>query len=214
MRGEALNPLQAEKMATEVSSRVLVSRAREGDREAFEELYLRYHPMVTRRLVHLCGPGAPVADMAQDVFASAYRSLARFRGEAPVHHWLMRIATNRARTHHRRRATRFWLLWDRPEREDQVPCPLETVDLAYPHLAAVHQALGRLSPRLREAVALFELEGLSLAEMASELGISINTAASRVRRGRNKLKRILQSMGYEPEADTGAAPSLCRGETT
>ena len=97
-------------MATEVSSRVLVSRAREGDREAFEELYLRYHPMVTRRLVHLCGPGAPVADMAQDVFASAYRSLARFRGEAPVHHWLMRIATNRARTHHRRRATRFWLL--------------------------------------------------------------------------------------------------------
>lgn len=207
-----MRPQQAEKMATEVSSRVLVERSRTGDRAAFEELYLRYHKMVLRRLIHLCGPAAPVADMAQDVFTSAYRSIRKYRGDAPVHHWLMRIATNRARTHHRRRATRRWLLWERPDQEEQVRCPLETVDLALPHLAAVHEGLARLSPRLREAVVLYELEGLSLAEMSSELGLSLNTAASRVRRGRRKLKKILEGMGFAPEQASGAA--LCGGESS
>ena len=200
-------------MASEVTAEELVSRARRGDRAAFEELYLRYHPMVIKRLVHLCGPRVGVADMAQEVFACAYRGLGRFRGDAPVHRWLLRIATNQARSHHRRRATSFLRLWEIPEQAEQVPCPLETVDLAYPQLAAVHRGLAKLSPRLREAVVLFELEGLTLAEMAAELEISLNTAASRVRRGRQKLKRILERMGYAPGGDSGEA-ALCRGETS
>ncbi len=202
-------------MASEVTAEELVSRAQRGDRAAFEELYLRYHPMVIRRLVHLCGPGAAAADLAQEVFVNAYRGIARYRGDAPVHRWLLRIATNQARTYHRtsRRAAPFWRLWDKPEQQEQVPCPLETVDLAFPQLAAVHRGLARLSPRLREAVVLFELEGLTLAEMAAELEISPNTAASRVRRGRQKLKSILERMGYAPGSDAGTE-SLCSGETS
>ena len=207
---------EAHLMASEVTAEELVSRARRGDRAAFEELYLRYHPMVIRRLVHLCGPGpgSAVADLAQEVFVNAYRGLHRYRGDAPVHRWLLRIATNQARTHHRNALRRrsFWRLWDKPEQQEQVPCPLETVDLAYPQLAAVHRGLAKLSPRLREAVVLFELEGLTLAEMAAELEISLNTAGSRVRRGRQKLRLVLERMGYAPGSDAGAQ-ALCSGET-
>lgn len=183
-----------------LSSADLVGRARAGDRAAFEELYHRFCPAVTRRLTHLCGPRAAVADLVQETFVAAYRKLDSFRGDAPVHHWLLRIATNLARTHHRRLRARRWRLWDRPEQQERVVSPLASVDETYPHLAAVHRALQDLSPVLREAVVLYELEQLSLQEMAVQLEISINTAASRVRRGRDKLRKALQRLGFAPAA--------------
>jgi RNA polymerase sigma-70 factor (ECF subfamily) len=191
------------------SSEELVSRARQGDRMAFEELYHRYYPPVARRLSHLGGPSAPVSDLAQETFAQAYRSLRRFRGDSPFSHWVMRIATNVARTHYRRGRRSIWRLWDRPEAEQAVPAPGARVDESYPTLHAVHRALEGLSTTLREAVILFELEGLSLAEMAATLDVPLHTAASRVRRGREQLRAILERMGYA--ATPVAAAVLCGG---
>lgn len=183
----------------------LVDRARGGDREAFEEVYRRYYPRVTRRVSFLVGPQGPVADLVQETFVKAYRGLGSFNGERPFGHWVMRIATNTARSHHRRRGRRLWRLWDRAEDAERVPSPVSTVDTSYPDLQAVHRALERLSANLREAVVLHELEGLSLAEIAALLEISINTAASRVRRGRKRLKRALEGMGFSPGAEPAVA---------
>ena len=88
-------------------------------------------------------------------------------------------------------------------------CSLKSVDETYPTLRAVHRALGQLSDSLREAVVLFELEGLSLAEMSLELDVPLHTAASRVRRGREKLRRSLERMGYAPLLQSVV---LCGGE--
>jgi RNA polymerase sigma-70 factor, ECF subfamily len=194
---------------TDLTSEDLVALARQGDRAAFEELYRRYYPPVTRRLSHLGGPSAPVADLAQETFVQAYRSLARFRGEAPFSHWVLRIATNIARTHYRRGRRSIWRLWARPEDEQAVPATTSSVDETYPTLHAVHRALDHLSPPLREAVILFELEGLSLAEMAVALEIPLHTAASRVRRGRERLRGALERLGYVAPM---AAAVLCGGE--
>lgn len=182
----------------QLGSQQLVELARDGDRAAFEELYQRYCPAVTRRLSHLLGPHGPVADLVQETFIQAYRNLGRFRGDSPFGHWVLRIASNLARSHFRRTYRRPWKLWERPEAEDTVPCRAERVDDIYPTLHAVHVALGRLSPPLREAVILFELEGLSLAEMSAQLGIPLHTAASRVRRGRKRLRRALERLGLCP----------------
>jgi RNA polymerase sigma-70 factor, ECF subfamily len=191
------------------TSEELVSRARQGDGGAFEELYRRYYPPVARRLSHLGGPAAPVSDLAQETFAQAYRALGRFRGDSPFSHWVMRIATNVARTHHRRGRRLLWRLWARPEAEQAVPAPGASVDESYPTLQAVHRALDGLSPALREAVILFELEGLSLAELAATIAVPLHTAASRVRRGREQLRGILERMGYA--ATPVAAAVLCGG---
>jgi len=183
----------------QLSSEELVARARGGERVAFEELYRRYHRPVARRLSHLGGPSLPVADLVQECFAQAYRCLARQRPDCAFGHWVLRIATNVARAHYRRSRRRpWWRLWDRPEREENVPAQGQCVDESYPTLHAVHRALSGLSPALREAVILFELEELSLAEMAATLEIPLHTAASRVRRGRERLRRELERMGCRP----------------
>ncbi len=189
----------------------LVRRARAGDRLAANALYTALYPTVARRIAHLCGPDAPRADLVQETFERALRGLARYREQGPFTHWLLRIAANVTRSYFRRGRGRVWALWERAEQQDQVPAPLPSVDLAYPRLEAVHRALARLPHRQREAVVLFELEGLRLAEVAAQLQVPLHTAASRVRRGRSRLRQILQGMGYAP--GMGAAIPLCSGES-
>jgi len=150
-----------------------------------------------------------VLDLVQETFLRAYRSLARYRGEASFETWVLGIATNLARTHYRRRRSCIWRLWRGNQDEARVEHTLAPVDETYPHLAAVHQGLARISPRLREAVILFELEELSLKEVAATLGVPLNTAASRVRRGREELRRVLEGMGFSPVPGEVA---LCNGE--
>ncbi len=178
----------------------LVEAARSGDDLAFEELYRRYHLAVARRVSHLTAPHDhdTAADLVQETFVHALRGLASYRREAPFLHWILRIATNVARSHHRRTRRRQALLWfwRRPEAEREVAAPGRRVDDAYAELQAVHRALAQLSPRLREAVILFELEGVSLADMACQLAVPLHTAASRLRRGRQRLKRCLEQAGY------------------
>jgi RNA polymerase sigma-70 factor (ECF subfamily) len=212
-----------------LDSAELVQRCRRGEREgqapqatgasqakaAFEELYRRYRPAVSRRLTHLLGPRAAIADLSQETFAKAWQKLDRYRADAPFSHWLLRIATNMARSHYRSQRRRPWQLWDRPEQQEQVRSTDAGGAARYPELEVVHLALGGLSTRLREAVVLFELEGLSLAELASALEVSVNTAASRVRRGREKLRRELSRLGYDASsaAAVTANVGLCGGET-
>lgn len=184
--------------------------AQAGDRAAFEELYSRSYPAVVRRLTHLMGPSVSVSDMVQETFINAFRGLPRFRGESHFCHWVLRIATNIARSSYRRSRRSFFRLWERPEEEERVASPLESVDESYPTLHAVHQALRRISPPLREAVVLFELEGLSLAEIASQLELPLHTVASRVRRGREQLRAALERMGFAPLLQTTVA--LCSGD--
>jgi len=176
---------------------LLVSRARAGERLAFEELYRRYCPSVVRRLSHLLGPAGPVADLTQEAFEQALRGLPRLRADGCFGPWLLRIAQNAARAHHRRKRRSLWRLWERPEQEQEVPATIGDAEAGFPSLRLVHAALDRLSPPLREAVVLYELEGLSLAEMAAALDIPLHTAASRLRRGREKLRRALQVLGCE-----------------
>lgn len=193
-----MRPATADAQPSQIATEELVRQAQQGDRHAFEELYHRFYPAVIRRLTHMMGPSVTVNDLAQDTFAQAYQNLRRFRGEGHFCHWLLRIASNTARSSYRKSRRSPWRLWDRPEREDRVASSLRSVDETYPTLHAVHHALAHLSDALREAVVLFELEGLSLAEMAAELGVPLNTAASRVRRGREKLRQALERMGYAP----------------
>lgn len=207
---ESLLPQQDEAAAlSSVGSEELVARAQAGDRVAFEELYHRFYPAVVKRLTHLMGPSVSVNDLVQETFVQAYRHLSRFRGEGHFCHWVLRIASNVARSNYRRTRRSIFRLWERPELEDAVPSPIESVDEAYPTLRAVHQALEQLSPPLREAVVLFELEGMSLAEIASELGVPLHTVASRLRRGRERLRKVLEGMGFAPLVQTVA---LCSGE--
>lgn len=170
----------------------LIEAAARGDRVAFSGLYGRYAPRVMRRLSHLVGPRGPVEDLLQETFLRAMQAMPRFRRGSPFDRWLLRIATNCAFDQRRRERRSLWRLFAAPEEiDDAVERRQQGAD-RYPELDAVHRALRGLSPKLCEVVVLFDLEGMSLAEIADELGIPLATVASRVRRGREQLRAQLE----------------------
>ncbi len=179
--------------------RQVVRAAAAGDAEAFARLYQRHVQAVVRRLSHLVGPSGSVEDLAQETFLRAMRAMHGFRGESPYRHWLLRIAHSVARDEQRRTRRSLWRLFTEPEQIDETPAESGNPE-RYADLVMVHRALRRLSPRLREVVVLFELEGESLPDIAAQLDISLNTAGSRLRRGREKLRRALEQSGYAPRA--------------
>ncbi len=189
----------------------LIRAAAAGDVDAFARLYDRYIDVVVRRISHLMGPSGNVDDVAQETFLRAMKALPGFRGDSPFRHWILRIATSATFDEQRRTSRSIWRLFAEPEEIDQRASDARSVE-AYADLAAVHRALRRLSPRLREVVVQFELEGQSLAEIAAELGVSIHTAGSRLRRGREKLRQLLEQSGYSDLARP--ASLLCLGERT
>jgi RNA polymerase sigma-70 factor (ECF subfamily) len=178
---------------------LLARAAARGDEAAFARLYERHAGRVAKRLSHLLGPAGGVDDLVQETFVRAMKSLPQFRGDCSFRHWLLRIAMSLARDEQRRARRSIWKLFTEPEEIEQTLAADVADADRYADLVAVHRALAKLSPRLREVVVLFELEGESLAEIAAQFEVPVNTVASRLRRGRERLRGLLHRSGYADE---------------
>ena len=177
----------------------LVERCLSGEDAAWEEL-VRLH---TRRVYGLCyrftGKDSEAQDLTQDVFLRVFRALGGFRStEGSFATWLTRLTRNLLIDNYRR--TRQERVTD--SIEDQLPM-LEEVGGAAPvrpdqalagrEASEVLQAtLQKLSPDLREAVILRDLQEMEYREIAEVLAIPEGTVKSRINRGRAELARLLR----------------------
>src|SRR5437016_3516085 len=177
----------------------LVSRCLRGDEPAWEEL-VRLH---TRRVYGLCyrftGSGSESQDLTQEVFLRVFRTIRSFRStEGSFATWLARVTRNLLIDHYRRSRQ------DRSTEsiEEQLPM-LEEVgaaasarpdqSLAGREASEILQAtLQKLSPDLREAVILRDLQEMEYREIADVLQIPEGTVKSRINRGRAELTRLLR----------------------
>ncbi len=175
---------------------VVVERCIAGDEAAWEEL-IRIH---TRRVYGLCyrfsGRDSEAQDLTQEVFLRVFRTIKSFRvTEGAFHVWLSRVTRNLLIDHYRR--TRLERATD--SIEDQLPV-LEQEQSTQPDrvLAGretseiLQAALQKLSPDLREAVILRDLQELEYREIAQVLKIPEGTVKSRINRGRAELARVLR----------------------
>jgi RNA polymerase sigma-70 factor (ECF subfamily) len=175
----------------------LVERCLSGEEAAWEEL-VRTH---TRRVYSICyrftGSEGEAQDIAQEVFLRVFQSLKSFRsGEGSFVVWLTRLTRNLLIDHYRRGKMRR--LTD--SIEDQLPRLEEEsvqsrADAALSGREAseiLQAALRKLSPELREAVILRDLEDLEYKEIAQVLKVPEGTVKSRLNRGRAELARILR----------------------
>lgn len=175
----------------------LVSRAQNGDSTAFDELVRRYRNDVFALAYHYLRDREEAWDTAQEVFLKAYRGLGRFRGEAKIKTWLLRITANRCKDHFKKRRLRTVALEDAAgagERAASVQGPdaiLEARELG----ATILAALDTLPDKHRSAFVLREFEGLSYGEMAGVMGCSSGTVMSRLHHARKKLQKALIRMG-------------------
>ncbi len=179
----------------------LVSRCLRGDEPAWEEL-VRLH---TRRVYGLCfrftGSGSEAQDLTQEVFLRVFRTLKTFRSmEGSFATWLARVTRNLLIDHYRR--TRQERVTD--SIEEQLPMIEEaggSASVRPDHALAGREAseilqatLQKLSPDLREAVILRDLQEMEYREIAEVLRIPEGTVKSRINRGRAELARHLRKL--------------------
>jgi RNA polymerase sigma factor (sigma-70 family) len=182
----------------------LVQQCLQGDGSAWEELVRRH----TRRIFNLCyrftGNGTEAEDLSQEVFLRVYKTLGSYRSAyGGFATWMTSVTRNLLIDHYRR--TKRDRITD--SLEDTMPV-VENKEsagrrpdqqLLLGELSSqVHTALTKLSPELREAVILRDLQQLEYNEIRQVLDVPEGTVKSRINRGRIELARILQQMGVRP----------------
>ena len=169
--------------ATEPSTAELVRRARDGERDAFGELYRRYAGMVHGILLARL-PHAEVADAAQDVFLRALRHLASLRDEAAFGGWLATLARTAAVDWRRRPASRaaHQPLDDSMADERGVGGGEEL---------AVLEAIRALPAAYAETLLMRLVEGMTGPEIAARTGLTPESVRVNLCRGMKRLRRAL-----------------------
>jgi RNA polymerase sigma-70 factor, ECF subfamily len=183
---------------------MLVRRCIAGDAVAWEEIVRTYN----RRIYNICyrfaGSGDDAEDLTQEVFIKMYRTLTTYdHTKGAFATWVTTITRNLLVDHFRKgKQQRLTDSIDATsEHEDAVPLSEQIQDQSAPpdaHVRSrevgetVHAALGRLSPELREAVILRDLQDMDYREIATVLKVPEGTVKSRINRGRAELARLLQ----------------------
>jgi RNA polymerase sigma-70 factor (ECF subfamily) len=180
----------------------LVAQAAAGSREAFDELVRRHQVSIVSLARALTSGSADAEDLAQEVFLRVWRSLRGFRGDSTFRTWLHRVAVNVIHSHHGR-VSRLRRLFqaapaDPAARRDSDPIEsaADSTDLESDVVMrdTIDKALATLPDELRVAVTLRDVQGLDYKEIASVLGVPIGTVESRIFRGRQRLKPLLESL--------------------
>lgn len=185
---------------TGLSDLLLVERVKEReDIRAFDEIVHRHKHRIFSYICRMTHDSPDAEDLTQEVFIRAFQSLHRFRADSAVDTWLYRIATNLVidRFRRSRRAPQSWVALDAEEdtlgelpATDRQSDPEATAQLGELQ-REVHKAVQTLPAKLRGAVVLHDIEGLSYEEVAEALGCPVGTVKSRLFNGRNLLRRKL-----------------------
>ena len=199
-----------------MNEELLIRKGLRGDEEALETLFTRHKRTLFQTALRLLGNAEDAEDALQDGLLSAYRNLKRFEGRSQFSTWLTRIVINAALMRRRSKKVRTAMSLDEPAREDELP-PSErfaddgpTPEQTYQRTELrqlIGENLDELSPLLRTAFILREVEGFSTGEAASQLGVTENTLKARLWRARQQLaSRLSKHMrrDYEESAKAGA----------
>jgi RNA polymerase sigma-70 factor (ECF subfamily) len=173
----------------------VIEACQQGDRAAFQLLFETYKDKVFSIAVYSSGGDRAVADdVTQQIFLKLFTAIRQFRGESEFTTWLYRLVINACHDEKRRR--RRLLPWgdtvamrnpsDKKPQEKQY-ARLEVAE-------AVQKAIGELKPKFRLPILLKYIEGLSYEEIASVMGCSKGTVASRLNRGHSQLAKRLSHL--------------------
>lgn len=180
----------------------LVTAARQGDRDAFDEIVRLTYVDTYTLAVRLTASDEDARDVVQEAYLRAWKGIRRFRGEAQFSTWMYRITVNAASSF-TSRARR-----QRTVHLDDVADPVETEVAVHPELATENtELLGRLTaaleelpPRLRTVVLLKDVYGLSHEAIADDLDISVTAAKVRLHRGRKRMRDLLYEEAHHADA--------------
>jgi RNA polymerase sigma-70 factor (ECF subfamily) len=185
-----------------------------------QDVLTLYLPRFYRSAYRYLGNTADAEDAVQDAMLAAYLHLDQFKGQAQMSTWLTAIVTNCARMQLRRRPRQPHLSLDEPSGEDQKYCLSDrlTDSGLNPEdqcrnselRRRLMQFVSRLSPSLRRAFKLRDLDGCSVREAARTLGLAEGTVKAQLSRARAKLTRQMRR-ALRPERRSGVRRSTLNG---
>jgi RNA polymerase sigma-70 factor, ECF subfamily len=180
---------------------LLIAKRREA--AAFDLLYRTYAERILRTVHRITRNHEDAEDAVQETFLNAFRHIETFDGRSGFSTWLTRIGINSALMMLRKKRTREVT----PANDIESQSPWEATDAApdpeqqyaeQERLKLVRDAIAGLRPSIRRALDIHTLQGRSVEEMASEMGVSVCAAKARLLRARAALRRsraLRSSMG-------------------
>ena len=189
----------------------LARRAAAGDETAFGEIVEQYSRLIYNIILRSVASPEDAADISQETFLKAWRSLSSFRGDCALSTWLCRIAINCARDHLRaagRHPTVSLTVSDDDGDDDRVADIPDSDPSRMPEeaaarqedIAAVRAAIDALPDEQRLIVTLRDIEGLSYLRIAEILDLEMGTVKSRLNRARAAVKNFLIERNFSPAA--------------
>ncbi len=193
-----------------------LSRRAVKDDGAFAEIMQRHGRLIYNVALRSAGSSEDAADIAQETFLKAWRSLSSFRGDCALSTWLCRIALSCACDHARAKKRRAVLSLTVPDEngEEEHTLDIPTGDVtALPEeeairqmeIAAVREAIAALPEDQRTIVMLRDIGGMSYKEIADTLGLELGTVKSRLNRARANVKDFLVSRNFFPASASNPA---------
>ncbi len=179
----------------------LVSRAKKGDTRAFDALILKYGDKLFGLVFSMTSHKEDTHDLLQEIFAKAYQSLPKFKGNSTFYTWIYQIATNRTLNFLKKRKNRAGVSLDNEESPvHQDPALIDTAADANPERQSsinelqirLNEAMMKLSESHRMVVTLFDVQGMSHKEIAVVLNSSEGTIRSRLHYAHLQLQSALQ----------------------
>lgn len=170
----------------------------------FDSLVSTYERPIYNLIFRLMGDSEEAADLTQETFVAAYRSMASFRGESSEYTWLYRIAVNKCKNRFKQRdarRSREGISLDQPdslsaersaaEAGTNATDPREVLERKELR-ARIEQAIRALPLDYRVMAVLRDLQGMSYDQIASVTGLSIDVVRTRIARARGMLRRKIE----------------------
>ena len=179
----------------------LVARAQSGEHSAFDTLMIKYRERIYGVVYNMTANRDDAADITQDAFIKAFSSIQRFQGKSSFFTWLYRIAVNTALSHIKKNRKRRFFSFENLHEDAGHETAVEVLSaktkteknvLLGELQEKLNEALQKLSPKHRTVVVLYEIDGLSHAEIADIVGCSQGTVRSRLHYAKQQLQSYLE----------------------
>jgi len=204
-----------ERFEADPSDLEAVTRAAEGDHEAFRVLVERYQGRAFGLALRVMGDEEQARDVVQDAFLKAYRSLDRFEGRSSFYTWFYRVVMNLCIDAKRRQPPGRMVEWDEGHAlQTPVGTGLDAVDPGRQQESGpagdleraelretLQRAIAALPDDARQTLILREVDGLSYSEIAKLLGIPKGTVMSRLHHARRRVRALLAEQGVSESGE-------------